>query len=1075
MTRDTSRIRAVSLAALVLLSAVAGSVAFAGSAAAVSGVTEEAAFSPDSVDEDTLDTFSFNYSVSGVNTSDTVTANLTIPSAFTIEDASSVVLVNETGGTIDDNPTVQSDNNVTLSGSSATSTVYLRGEIDLRSPSVNSDQTYNPEVTASDNDGSASIQGSGIDILNDPLAVTDGPTEFSPSEGVEETTTQHNFNYTFTGVDTSADTTFSLSVPAEFTIEQENVVLRDADGTVVNSSADIVGDSVEIVDTPNTETVYLAGTVNVTSPAVPEGTEEIQELVKINASDSQTRSTGTSAELRVPYSGGSPGDPEFLSAIQYVRPSDDTPVVEVSFSEDVQNFGSSYALYVEGEGQLTNGNGIVSVSEAQGRAVIELDDTYSQAMTLNLQSGITDPDGNALSNTGNTSVRFAPTSVGSGESATAYKGANVSIVASASNTGVVIEATDDDNNYFFDGSTGTNSHVFVFATAQRAAGDYDADIDGESTASITVRSLGLSLSIDDRNVTNAGTIDGTVEARAGNREIRLELLDDDGELPEGVSERLEQLSGQGNYDFSYDLEQLSLETGEYTIRATDTTSGVTTESNTITVREAGDTEATFPNRIPQEERGDVAAITVELANTDEGTLRIGGDTVGYEANVTVRDAGGDDQDGQVTVYFNTYAATSYGTGSFSSENDVFSVSEDDEIVNGEVSLGVSNLLDAEIYPLEASVDGRVTDVAQLDLRPRETVEIRSWTAPRDRYGDLDNAEDVRAGTGDWVTRTSEAAFGDTVLYEIRASGLEGALDARGEDTVTSAFFAFANGTGSSPASRFTVEQQDPGPNRDPLVLQMNASNSRVIADAENDTYYVVTRTGEFGPAGVEDTDNDGAIDASENSYGEISDDDDLRASFTVFGDDENDLDLTESGDDEAVETTLSLTTAELTMNEPFNVTAASGQEVFGETTVAPGTELTIRVRSGDGVRPPFLKTGTTTVDSDGQFLVTLSFNDTSPGDPYTVTVTGTSPASDLEVDGTVQPVIPTATTDTPEETTTITTSTTTTDTPTRTTATPGTTTTEIPTVQTPTTTPGFGVATALIALAGAALLALRRE
>jgi PGF-CTERM protein len=74
-------------------------------------------------------------------------------------------------------------------------------------------------------------------------------------------------------------------------------------------------------------------------------------------------------------------------------------------------------------------------------------------------------------------------------------------------------------------------------------------------------------------------------------------------------------------------------------------------------------------------------------------------------------------------------------------------------------------------------------------------------------------------------------------------------------------------------------------------------------------------------------------------------------------------------------------------------------------------------------------------------------------------------------------VIPTATTETPAETTTTTerptTTTTTTATSTITTERP--TTTEIPTVQTPTTTPGFGVLASLVALAGAALLALRRD
>ncbi|WP_435184826.1 BGTF surface domain-containing protein [Halobellus sp. EA9] len=1075
MTRFTPQLRAVALATLILLSVFAGSVTFAGSTAAVSGTSTNTALTPTTVDEDTQTTHNFNYSFTGINTSGNTTLVVTIPNDFTI-DGHSIKMKNESGDIL--NTTDQVGNELRVVGNSSTSTVYLAGSVTLTSPSVESDTDYTVDFTGTDDDGDSQSTSETLTVEDVPPLQISSIQAFDPTTVNGSTENTHRFNYSFTGVNTSVATKFEMDVPDEFTIEQENLVLRNASGGEVNSNPSQMGNSLTFREQVSTETAYLTGSIDLTSPAVPEGEESTQYTLSVNGTDPNGKSALTQETLTVEFDGGQPGTPSFESAIQYTQ-SDGTPVVEVAFSEDVQNFASNYALYVEGEGQLTNGNGIVSVNEAQGRAVIELDQTYSSEMTVRLQSGITDPDGNALDDTGNQSVTFAPTSVtAGGGSNTVFRGANVSVVASSTDTGVTIQGTDSDtDNYFFSGSTGTNSRVFIFRTSGRALGSYEADIDGEGAASIQLRTLKLELSVEDQNVTNLDTISGTVGARQGNREIRLELLNEDGELPDGVNERVERLSGQGEYDFSYNLEQLGLETGEYTIRVTDTTTGITVESGTITVREAGDAEATFTTSTVSEARGDVVAIPVRLENTREATIRIGNEDVGYEANVTVREGDGDERNGRVTIYFDTYAATTYPTGSFESENDLIRISDGDEIVRGEVSVGVSNLLDAELYPVEASIDGRLTDVAQINLRPRETIAIRSWTAPRNRYGNLDAPEDVRRGTDEgWVTRDSEIAFGDAVLYEIRATGLEGTLDARGEDTVTSEFYAFANGSKASPAAQFTVEQQDPGPNRDPLVLQLNASNSRVIADSENDTYYVVTRTGEFGPSGVRDEDNDGAIDPGENDYGSIDDEDDLRASFTVFGDDENDLDLTEGGDDEVVETTLSLTQAELTMNEPFNVTAASGQEVFGEATVAPGTELSVRVRSADGVRPAFLKTASTTVNSDGQFLVTLSFNDTEPGDGYTITVSDTGPASELQVDGTVQAVIPTATTDTPEETT-ISTTTTTTATPTDTTSPPtsATTTTEIPTVQTPTTTPGFGAVAAVVALLAAALLALRRE
>ena len=1217
MTRPTRRIRAVSLAAVLVLSVVAGSVAFTGSTTAVNGVSAVSgqAFSPTTVDEDTTNPHSFNYSFTGVNTSDNTTLRLSFPSDFTV-DSVNAQMEDASGSQIADAAINSSSDGIEVTGNSSTTTVYLSGTVDVSTPSVSSDTSEDVDITARDNDGTTAIRTETVTVRNVPEFSVSPISAFSPTTidestdqryninysftGVnttgntdlsistqndltitnadvamldsggnrldrnesgftqqevsvsspsptnvvyisgsitistpsvdndisrditiggsdndgditettttltvsdtaltagtvlqfdnrtvdERTTNQHGFNYSFANLSTTSDTTFSLSGPPESTITDTDLELKDASGATVNMTPDVSGNSTTIVDSPGTSTAYLAGSIDLRSPVIPEDQESRTYNVTASAT-SAGNSDSVTNPLTVAFVGGRAGDPELESAIQYVQP-DGTPAVEVAFSEDVENFRGNFELYVDGEGQLTGGqtqvtaNEIKSVSEARGRAVIELDQSYSQPMTLQLDSGITDSNGNALvsDDTGNTSVRFASTSVTAGGSVTAYEGSNVSIVASASNTGVQLQGTDDDtDSYFFDGSTGTNSRIFVFSTTDRNAGDYEADIDGEGTADITVRGLGLAVAIDDRNVTNLETLDGTVEARAGGRPIRLEFLDEDGEPVDEVDDRIVSLSGQGEYEFSYNLSALNVETGEYIIRATDTTSGVTVESDSVVVREAGDTEATFPDGTITEARGDVAAIPIELDNTREATLTVGGEDLGFEANVTVRD---DDQDGTVIVFFNTYAASTASEGDLGDGGDVFSISDDDEIERSRLSTGVSNLLDATSYDMSVQTEGRETDIDLLVLEPRETTAVRTWTAPRNRYGDLDAAEDVREGDGEWLTRTDEVAVGDTVVYEIRASGIEGALDARNEDTVTEEFYEFANGTGSNPAARFTVGQQDPGPNQNPLLLRLNDSNSRVVADAANDSYYVVTQTGEGGPGAVEDDDDDGAIDSSETDYGEISTDDDLRASFTVLGDDENDLDLTAEGEDEAVTTTHSLTPAELSMSEPFNVTETSGQEVFGEATVAPGTEVRIRVRSGDGVRPPFLKTAETTVDGDGQFLVTLSFNDTSPGDAYEVVVDDSGPASEISVEGTVQPVIRTPTTDTPAETP-VTTSTatptsTTTATPTSdTTSPPVTTTTEVPTVRTPTTTPGFGVVAAVVALAAAALSAVRRN
>ena len=1069
MTRSTFRIGAIPIAVLVVLSVVAGSVTFAGSVAAVDGVSDEEALTPTVVDEETTNEHTFNYSFTGINTSGNTTLTLSVDSGLTITGDS--IAVKNASGTELDAIRTDSGDSLSFEVNSTTSTVYLDGNASLETPAVDSDQTYNVTFVGEDDDGGSSSLDVPITVENVPDLQISNQTAIDPDRVNQETENEHTFNYSVTGINTTDNTKFGLTIPSDFTVGTYDIAVKDANGTVVEDSVSESGDTtLTLTASPSTEQAYLAGSVNLTSPAVPEDQEEEAHTFTAEVSDSDDRSDSINHDVTVEYAGGQPGDPEFLSATQFVQ-SDGTPAIEVAFSEDIENFEGNYGIYVDEE-EVTSELS-PTVDEAQGRVVIEIDERDSRDLTLRLEDGIVDSDGNTLANLDDPEykpITFAPATVRANGDVNVYSGSIVSIVASSSNTGIILEGTEDDtDNYFFEGSTGTNSRIFLFDTEGEEIGDYEAEIGDEGTASLTVRNLDLTLDIEDQNVTTLQNIEGTVSGQVGGREIQLELLDDNDDV---VDDRLVELSGQGEYDFSYDVDSLDLETGEYTIHATDTASGVSVESDAITVREAGDTEASLPNDVITEARGDVAAIPIELENTREVTLTVGDDEAGYQASVTVREDD-DDADGEVTVYFNSYEASSV-SGSFDGENDLFSVDDEAEVVDGEVTIGVSDLLDAEAYPLSVETGGSETDIQLLSLEERSTTALRTWTAPRNRYGDLDAAADFREGIDEeWVTEDSDIAVGDTVIYEIEASGLEGALDARGEDTVTDEFFDFADGSATEPAAQFTVEQQDPGPNRDPLLLDFDSSNAEVVADSANDTYYVVAQTGEDDLEGVRDEDGDGAIDPDEDETGSVDADDRLRATFTVFGDDENDLDLTADGEDEVVNTTHSLTEPEFEMTEPFNVTEVSGQEVFGEATVAPGTEVNVRVRSDDGVRPAFLKTATTTVDADGQFLVTLSFNDTSPGDTYTITVDDIGPAPQLSVDGTVQPVIETATTDTPAETTTTTTATTATTT--TTTETPIVTTTEIPTVQTPTTTPGFGVLAALVALAGAALLALRRE
>jgi len=223
----------------------------------------------------------------------------------------------------------------------------------------------------------------------------------------------------------------------------------------------------------------------------------------------------------------------------------------------------------------------------------------------------------------------------------------------------------------------------------------------------------------------------------------------------------------------------------------------------------------------------------------------------------------------------------------------------------------------------------------------------------------------------------------------------------------------------------------------------------------------------------------------------LPDDDDtaLETNFTVLQDDAGAFDFTpdaEFDDDENSETFVEFDANEPDVNvdEPFNVSQAEGQTVTGDTNIAPGTELSLRIRSDDGVSPSFLKTASPVVQSDGTYSATFDFSEQGVGNEYTIEVdTNTLPDGPVEEDGQVVEAVVTATpTPEPETSTPEPDADTATPEPDTDTATPepdtDTTTSEPATdtaTSTPTSTPGFGVIVALTALLAAALLAVRRD
>jgi PGF-CTERM protein/surface glycoprotein (TIGR04207 family) len=681
------------------------------------------------------------------------------------------------------------------------------------------------------------------------------------------------------------------------------------------------------------------------------------------------------------------------------------------------------------------------------------------------------------SNDGEKSVAFAATAVNVGSEldgsfeASEFQGTTIAFHNASGVSDFEIEDDNEDSfDYFQSFSSGTNSEVFYIDTGPRELGDYNLN---DPNQNLTIRDLGLTIGVDDTNVTTEDDIEGTVDSTSSNREILVELVDDSGD-GDAVAERDVSTSGQGNFDFSFSGDR---DAGDFTIQVTDDASGIEVESSTITISEAVDDDADFVTSSVSADRGDIAEITVEMESTDFASISFGSSDDGVKANATVED---EDGDGQVTVYLNTYKLTN-ATGLPFSNDDAFAVDSDsdDSVTDQEVTTNTSDLIDAGEYDLELSA-GEETyaesedGVATFTLNERNTETLRTWTGSSGELS-ISSLEDVNEAIANGeITQSSDIAVGDLVVHQLETSGLEGALNAREDEDVTDAFLDNSEGN----ITELTIEEADPGANQDAREIKLGTDNVSVIADGPNDTYYVIF-------------DTEGSTNFDDGNALPDDDDTELETNFTVRGDDfasPGDFTSDDLDSDENEETFVEFTAEEpeVTISEPFDVSQAEGQTVSGTTNIAPGTELRLRVRSQSGTSPSFLKTSTPVVQSDGTFSATLDFSEQNVGDEYDIIVANAILASNEEESGQVVEAVATDTatpepdtdTATPEPDTATPEPDTATPEPDTATPEPDTATPEPDTAtptSTPTSTPGFGVVVALTALLAAALLAIRRE
>lgn len=527
------------------------------------------------------------------------------------------------------------------------------------------------------------------------------------------------------------------------------------------------------------------------------------------------------------------------------------------------------------------------------------------------------------------------------------------------------------SGYEFVGEYKANSSGVVEFDTTDFQGTYKLEDDsGTDLATFEVASQDLSATVDNETVYNKDDVSqNTAEFELDSNRASYNVVVESTEL---TIEELEEVFSGESYMVKNDTDGdeyfvLAIDsnsdvfngnfsaqsTGSYTLDFVVEDTGVTA-SQDISVADPGDKNADFDRSVYREDAGDVVEMTVELDNTESAEVTFGGNASNYESTVSISDANED----SVTLYFDTTEA-----GDTDDSDSPWSLHEDsDATLTDDLSneTNLSNALDAYNYDLSVSVDGFEKDVATVEIQERSTEGVQIWTLPGSSEAELDDIQEN-------ATTTEEVADGDYVIVQVQASGIYAAVDndTTGADFVNGSTFAQDHGI------EMSLVDEDPGTNAAPKDFDISSGD--VIADGDNDTFFLVLDTADLNN---EDEDMPTAEFkmTENNSYIDDEDEAEAQTANTTFEFVDRDFEYDNLTDEDVVE-----------------VTAEEEATVSGQTTAAPGTEVSVTVRSEAGADNPFLNSETVEVDEDGMVSVQFDLSDQEAGTNFTVSVSKLAP------------------------------------------------------------------------------------
>lgn len=437
-------------------------------------------------------------------------------------------------------------------------------------------------------------------------------------------------------------------------------------------------------------------------------------------------------------------------------------------------------------------------------------------------------------------------------------------------------------------------------------------------------------------------------------------------------------------------------------------------------REEEEAVVSFARNVHRVDRGDFADITVELdGDVDDVEVTVGSEEMKYEAVLEVEPAGAE----EFTITMNTFLA---GNATNAQLGLGYAEPPDNETTEGVWSIdsptGDATIQDAELrtdelnaildtggYDLSVGFEGSVEDEAVLTVQDRVTDDHTVWTAPHTRQlreelagaevdtGEVLDAFEITDRDRVAVTDGERDARprGDWAIHRIAVTGVYGAIDeleietledlVRLEERLDVRLFAFG------------YEQTDPPGDQAPLVLHTSNGNLEafpVFVDSDDGSLFVALDSSRIEV--VPDREQAQPRPLRHELESEY------EATFTVDSPYLNLFTLEdEELDPEDVSDTVAFVDrwAEFDTNDDniIVVERAEAQEIAGETSIAPGTTVSVRARETDVA--PFLMTTDVAVDAEGRFAGEFDFTEQEPEIDFTVSIPDQSFEDDAETTG----------------------------------------------------------------------------